>query len=135
MSEYLFPPPVFSTMEGRFLSFNLDTGLLTAQFPVLENYLNPYHSMQGGRIAAAVDNTLGPLSILVAPPNVTRKLEMTYSKPATLEIGFITVEAKYLKRDGRRLYFSALVYNPDGERLARGKALHWIREDSADRES
>jgi len=34
--------------------------------------------MQGGMIAAAVDNTIGPLSFLVAAPNVTRRLEMKY---------------------------------------------------------
>jgi len=33
-------------------------------------------------VAAAADNTLGPLSVLVAPPNLTRRMEITYARPA-----------------------------------------------------
>ena len=56
LGEYAFPPPIFAAMKGEFLKFDQDAGYLAAQFPVLENYLNPYGSMQGGMIAAAVDN-------------------------------------------------------------------------------
>ena len=42
MDEYVFPPPVFAAMQGKFVELDLEAGLLTAQFPVLEGYLNPY---------------------------------------------------------------------------------------------
>lgn len=103
--------------------------MLTTQFPVLESYLNPYGTMQGGMVAAAVDNTLGPLSVLVAPPNVTRKLEMTYSRPATLDMGYILVTARLLERQERLLSFRADVRSPSRLRLARAKAVHWIMEE------
>lgn len=123
---YALPPPVFVTVQGEFVRLDLDAGLLTARFPVLDGYLNPYHSMQGIMIAAAVDNTLGPLSMLVAPPNVTLRLEMTYSRPAPAEIGYILVEAKRVEREGRWLRFQATVRDPEEQRLARCKATHWI---------
>lgn len=126
MDEYLFPPPVFVAMEGEFLEFDLDAGSLTTQFPVRESYLNPYGTMQGGMVAAAVDNTLGPLSVLVAPPNVTRRLEMTYSRPVTLDMGYVVVEARYIERQDRWLHFRADVRDREGLRLARSKAVHWI---------
>jgi len=129
MDRYAFPPPVFAAMEGQFLELDLDAGFLTAQFPVLESYLNPYHTMQGGMIAAAVDNTLGPLSVLVAPPNVTRQLEMTYSRPVTFDMGHIVVTARFLERSGRRLFFRADVHSQDGLRLARSKAVHWVVDE------
>jgi acyl-coenzyme A thioesterase PaaI-like protein len=129
IDAYAFPPPVFAAMQGEFLGFDLDVGSLTARFPVLESYLNPYGTMQGGMVAAAVDNTLGPLSVLVAPPNVTRQLEMTYSRPATLEMGYIVATARLLERGGRRLFFKAEVRSPEGLRLARAKAVHWIFEE------
>jgi len=87
VAEYAFPPPVFALMKGEFVELDLDAGLLSARFPVLESYLNPYGSMQGGMIAAAVDNTLGPLSVLVAPPNVTRRLEVKYGSGAVQSWG------------------------------------------------
>ena len=126
VDEYSFPPPVFGTMEAEFLALDLVAGTLSVQFPVLEQHLNPYRTMQGGMIVAAVDNTFGPLSVLVAPPNVTRQLELTYSRPVTLGLGHIVVTARFLGREDRWLRFQAEVCGPAGERLARAKAAHWI---------
>jgi acyl-coenzyme A thioesterase PaaI-like protein len=126
IAQYTFPPPVFAAMQGQFVAFDLEAGTLTARFPVLAHYLNPYGTMQGGMIAAAVDNTLGPLSVLVAPPNVTRRLEMTYGQPVTPEMGRVVVTAQLLTRQDRWLHFKAEVRSPGGQRLARAKATHWI---------
>lgn len=130
VDHYAFPPPVFVAMQGEFLEIDLDSGTLTVRFPVLERHLNPYGTMQGGMIAAAVDNTLGPLSVLVAPPNVTRRLEMAYSRPVTPDLGQIVVTSKLIERKDRWLFFRADVYDPDGRRLARAKAVHWIIDEA-----
>jgi acyl-coenzyme A thioesterase PaaI-like protein len=130
--EYAFPPPVFTAMGGEFVELDLDAGLLAAQFPVLESYLNPYGTMQGGMVAAAVDNTLGPLSVLIAPPNVTRHLDMTYNRPVRVEMGHVVVSARFLERRDRLLFFRAEVRDQEGFRLARAKAVHWIMDDGED---
>jgi acyl-coenzyme A thioesterase PaaI-like protein len=127
--EYLLPPPVFATMHGEIVAFNEEAGELTTRFPVLEKLLNPYGAMQGGMVAAAVDNTLGPLSMLVAPPNVTRRLQMKYSRPVTPDLGSITVQGKLLERKGRQLTFSAVVRDQEGVLLARARAVHWVTEE------
>ena len=127
-SEFLIPPPIFTEMGGEFIGFNQDEGWLRTRFPVRPQYLNPYRTMQGGVIAAAVDNTLGPLSMLVAPPNVTRKLEMKYSQPVHSDLKHIYVFARFLIRDGRLLRFATEVRKEDGTLLARAKATHWIIE-------
>jgi acyl-coenzyme A thioesterase PaaI-like protein len=115
-------------MHAELLDFDPDSGQLKIRFPVLEQYLNPYGVMQGGMVAAAVDNTLGPLSMLVAPPNVTRTLDMKFSQPVNLDLENIIVEVKLLERAGRRLKFSAEVRDQSGRLLARARALHWILE-------
>lgn len=127
--QYRIPPPVFEAMRGDFVGFDADTGWLRARFPVLEAQLNPYGAMQGGMVAAAIDNTLGPLSMLVAPPNVTRRLTVKYSRQVTLEMGQIEVVAQLVEQDGRWLRFRADVRDPDGRILARASALHWILDD------
>lgn len=126
IDEFLLPPPVFETMHGEFLAYDEDNGTLKTRFPVLNQFLNPYRAIQGGILAAAVDNTIGPLSMLVAPPNVTRRLEMKYSNPVTPDLQYISVEGKFLGRDGNWLTFSAEVRGQDGVLLARAKARHWI---------
>jgi acyl-coenzyme A thioesterase PaaI-like protein len=123
---FAFPPPIFEAMKGEILELDLDAASLTAQFPVLESYLNPYGTMQGGMVAAAVDNTIGPLSVLVAPFNITRQLEMKFSKPVTLDMEYITVKARLIERKDRFLTFNARSRSQDGQLLARTKAVHWI---------
>jgi len=125
-SGFIFPAPTFVTMQGEFVSVDIEAGLLAARFPVLQRDLNPYGYMQGGMIAAAVDNTIGPLSVLVAPVNVTRTLEMKYSLPVTLDTREILVEAKFSRRDGDWLHFLADVRDAGRQRLARARAVHVI---------
>ena len=127
--DFLIPPPIFELMRGEFLVIDVEAKWIKTRFPILAEYQNPYRTMQGGMVAAAVDNTLGPLSMLVAPPNVTRRLEMKYSHPITIDLQFIIVEGKFLKRDGQRLTFSAEVRDLEGTLLARGKSYHWITDE------
>lgn len=126
LDRYLIPPPSFESMRGEFLSFDQEHGILRTSFPVLRDWLNPYGLMQGGFIAAAVDNTLGPLSMLVAPPNVTRRLEMKFSQGVVASLPEIVVEARLIQQDGQWLRFKALVRDPAGVRFASATATHWI---------
>ena len=128
--DFLIPPPIFELMRGEFLVIDVKARRIKTRFPILAEYQNPYRTMQGGMVAAAVDNTLGPLSMLVAPPNVTRRLEMKYSLPITIDLEYIIVEGVLLERDGRRLTFSAEVRDQEGKLLARGQSLHWIIDES-----
>ena len=109
IDQYLIPPPVFKAFKGEFLDFDIENKTLSARFPVLEDYLNPYGALQGGIIAALVDNTVGPLSMLVAPPNVTRRLEVKYSKPIKPELEYITIKSRLVERDDPNLTFNSRV--------------------------
>ena len=128
IEEFILPPPVFELMQAELIDFDPEPGWLKIRFPVLEQYLNPYGFMQWGMVTAAVDNTLGPLSMLVAPPNVTRTLDMKFSQPVTLDLENIIVEGRLVGREGRRLTFNAEVRDQSGKLLARSRALHWIIE-------
>ncbi len=129
IDNFLIPPPVFAAMGGEFVSLDLKAGELITRFPVLEDHLNPYGVVQGGMVAAAVDNTLGPLSMLVAPPNVTRRFEIKFSRSVTPEMKTITVKGQFLGREGRRLGFAAEVRGPAEVLLARARATHWILDE------
>jgi acyl-coenzyme A thioesterase PaaI-like protein len=144
-----FPPPVFTAMQGEFLDYDPEQSILSVRYPVLESWLNPYGMMpeqsilsvrypvleswlnpygmmQGGMVAAAIDNTIGPLSALIASANVTRYMDLKFSRAVTTEIGFIIVDAQLVERKNRWLSFTAEVTDPRGQRLAKAKAKHWI---------
>jgi len=125
-TKHAFPPPVFTVMRGKFLALDVVAGTLIARFPLRKTYENPFGTMQGGMLAAAIDNTIGPLSMLVAPENITRTLTVTYNRPVALDQGAIVITARFISRVGRKLYFKAEVCDQQGTRLARAKAVHWI---------
>ena len=124
--EIDFPPPVFDTMKGEVISYDSETETLVNRFPVLSEYLNPYKTLQGGIIATLIDNTIGPLSLIVSPPNFTRLMEVKYGKVVTLDMGFVYVSAKFIEKKKRQLFFTATVRNKKGDKLASAKATHWI---------
>ena len=124
--EYQIPPPVFIAMRGEAMEFDLDKGFLTIRFPVLNEQLNPFGNMQGGMIAAAVDNTLGPLSMAVAPPNFTRNFEIKYRRSIPPATGNLFVTGNLLGQRKQQLFFSATVKDAAGNELATAKSTHWV---------
>ncbi len=126
MDKYLIPPPAFESMHGDLLDVDINQGTLTTRFPILEEHLNPYRTLQGGYLAAMFDNTIGPLSMLVAPPNVTRRLEITFSKPVHPTVTNLTIQAAFQSQEDRQLRFRADARDPQGTRVARAQATHWI---------
>lgn len=120
------PPPCFVEMQGEFIHFDADTATLVARFPVQQRYENPMRFMQGGFLAAALDNTIGPLSFLVAPPSVTSSFNVSYLRPITPEMAHFTVEATVTERTRRNLYFVGKALSPDGKTLAIANAVQQI---------
>lgn len=127
------PPPVFVDMQAEVRDYRPGDAerdhvgaALVVRFPVLERYHNPMGVVQGGVLAAAVDNVVGPLSYLVAPPSVTVQLAMTYLAPAAGELEYVEVEARLVSRAGRQLVFDATVSTPDGQELAVARASHTV---------
>ena len=111
------PPKVFLDMEGEFLSYE-EGESLRVRFPVRARYQNPMGTMQGGMIVAAIDNTIGPLSFLAAPPSATTQLNTTYIRPITPADEYIEVEGRVVERTRTRIYLSAEVFNPAGKLVA-----------------
>lgn len=118
------PPPVFVDMTGEFVDFDIEARTLTVRFPVQERYQNPMGYMQGGMIAAAIDNAIGPLSFIVAAPNVTKTMEVTYLRPIPASVKEITVVAAFESQQDRELIFVADVLRHDGTRLAQGRSVN-----------
>lgn len=127
------PPPALLDMQADIRDYRpgaADRGhvgaALLVRFPVLERYQNPMGAMQGGVVAAAVDNVVGPLSYLVAPPSVTAQLTVTYLAPVSEGAEAIEVEARLVHRAGRQLVFDAVVRGLDGAELAVARSTNTI---------
>lgn len=120
------PPPSFTAMKAEFVTINPDDRIVEVKFPVLEDTLNPFGNMQGGMIAAAVDNTIGPLSMLTGPINFTRDLSLKYRNPVKGSFDFIIVKAVLKEIRRRQLFFKAEVRGPDRTLLVTAESMNWI---------
>ncbi len=98
-------------------------------FPVLDEYLNPYGNMQGGMLAAAIDNTFGPLSMLMGDKSYTRNLEIKYKKPVSKNNDHIVVEAKVQEINKDKIILKAYVKSEYGEIMAVSTAINWVIND------
>ena len=103
------PPPVFTHMKGEFINIDFEKNTMLLRFPIMEEFENPMGYMQGGMIAAAIDNALGPLSFMLAPPSVTKTMTLEYKRPIPNTLDNIFVQAQLDSRTERELYLSATV--------------------------
>ena len=126
IDHLLVPPPAMLTMGTELRGFDREAGTLVNRFPVKVEFLNPYRTMQGGLIAGAIDNTIGPLSMLVAPPNMTRTMTLEYHKPVRADLPWFEVTATLKQRQKRTLIFEACVTAPDGTLLVTATATHLL---------
>lgn len=124
----ILPPPVITELQGKFIEFDEDAQKLVAQFPVQYKHLQPLKFLQGGIVAALLDSTIGPLSFLVAPPNVTTQFNISYIRPTTMEAEIVTVTAQVQERTRRQLFIDGVATNPEGKTLAIVRATHQILE-------
>ena len=122
----LMPPPSFTLMQCEVLSYDDKEHILVVKIPVLQTWLNPYKTMQGGLINAAIDNAVGPLSLLVAPANITRHMESKFIKSITMECEHIFVKASLLEKRKRRLVFEVRVEDEAGELFVEAKVVNFI---------
>ncbi|MBB3169329.1 PaaI family thioesterase [Simiduia aestuariiviva] len=125
-----FPPACFVTMGGEFLWFDAARRRLRVRFPVKPEFANPMGFMQGGLIVGAIDNTVGPLTFLVAPPSVTTQMNTSYIRPITPDLTHFEVEAVVTEQTRRLLFVDAVVYAGD-KQLAQARASCTVMEPPA----
>lgn len=129
---FQIPPPVFTEMRAEVVGYD-EGEALRVRFPVEPRFTNPAGVMQGGMIAAAVDNTLGPLSYLVAPPSVTTQLNVSYLRPVPPALDYFEVEGRLDERTRQYLFLSARVTDPRGRVLALAQATCYVMPRRSER--
>jgi len=128
-ADYLMPPPIIETMQCEIIAFDPEEKRLTARMPVLQVWCNPFSTMQGGMIMAAVDNAVGPLSMLISTPSWTRSMHSKYLKPITLEVGHIYVSAVVTEEKRGRIRFEVEVKDAEGTVYTEATVTNWLMKE------
>lgn len=128
IKDYNLPPPSFEIMQCEIVKYDEDEKLIIVKIPTLESWLNPFGTMQGGIIMGAVDNAVGPLSLLAAPMSITRNIESKFIKPITMNIEFLYVTATLFQQKKKRLIFDVVIKDKDEILYTKAKVTNWIIE-------
>ncbi len=126
VKDFDLPSPSFEVMQCEVMEFDDEERSIVVKMPVLRSWLNPYGTMQGGMTSAAIDNAVGPLSLLVAPLNVTRYMESKLIKPITMDLEYIYVHASLGEQKKKRLIFEVTVQDKFGELYTKATVTNWI---------
>lgn len=121
----MIPPPCLVDMQGELVDYE-DGVRLRMRFPVLARYHNPLGNMQGGFVVAALDNTIGPFSFLIAAPSVTASLNTQYLRPVTSAETHVTCSAWLVDRTRNTLHIHAQAANSDGKVFALAQSVNQI---------
>ena len=126
INDFKLPPPSFELMKCEIIEYDSEEQSLTIRVPVLEDWQNPFGTMQGGLIVGAIDNAVGPLSMLLVGANMTRSVETKYLKAITMDVEMVYVRAKLLEQKKRRLTFDVLVEDALGKVYTKATVVNFV---------
>lgn len=111
------PPPIGTTLGARIVSLDLVAAQIEVAYQGLPGFANPAGQIQGGMLAAMLDDVTAVLTLASLKPEQhcsTLSLNVTYLRPAMP--GLITGRATLVRRGSR-------ICNADGELWQNGKLL------------
>jgi len=122
------PPPAAVLLGFELLSVDPDAGTIETSFTATEQFLNPAGDVQGGLLAAMLDDTLGPALVATlshgewAP---TTDLHVQFLRPA--RPGRIIGRGRIVRRGGQVAFLAGELIDEQGELLATAMATANIR--------
>ncbi|HEY7459022.1 MAG TPA: PaaI family thioesterase [Xanthobacteraceae bacterium] len=122
------PPPSAKTLGLRFVAVNTEAGTLEAEFEGREEFLNPAGVIQGGFLAAMLDDTMGPtVSAMLAAGEFapTLNLNVQFHRPA--RVGKLKGIGRVVMRGSGVCFLSGELYQ-DGKLVASATATAAIRK-------
>lgn len=117
------PPPSARLLGWQHRGFDIETGVLSVSFEAREAFLNPAGTVQGGILAAMLDETLGPIASAVSGGALfaqTLEMKVSYLRPG--RVGTIFGEG-HIARQGREIIFlEGRLFDAQGKTIATATA-------------
>ncbi len=127
MNGQLPPPAAAATLGAEFVSIDAEAGRVTMRFQGRADFTNPAGHIQGGFLAAMLDDTMGPALAAtlrageIAP---TLNLQIAYHRPG--RIGALDASG-WIVRRSREVAFLAGELRQGGELVATASATALVR--------
>ena len=117
------PPPAAVTLGWELVSIAPEKGEIEVRFLAREEFLNPLGTVQGGFLAAMLDDTLGPALVATLEPHEfapTLELKVQFLRPAVP--GPLVGRGRVVHRGGGVAFLAGELYDGDGTPLATATA-------------
>lgn len=121
-------PNIAKTLTIEFTHIDPEQGTIETSFVAGEEFLNPVGQVQGGILAAMLDDTMGPALVATLDENQfapTLNLSISFIKAA--KPGKIFGKGKVVKKGKSICYLQGELYDTNNELLATGTATAMIR--------
>jgi uncharacterized protein (TIGR00369 family) len=113
------PPASARLVNWRFAGFDEATGVLSSTFEATEAFLNPVGLVQGGMLAAMLDEAMGPVAAAVSRgATLAQTLEMKISFMRAARAGTIHGEGRILQRGRDIIFLEGKLYDSDRRVIA-----------------
>jgi uncharacterized protein (TIGR00369 family) len=127
------PPPPAAVLLGWHLEqVDPDAGTIEVSFTATEQFLNPVGVVQGGFLAAMLDDTLGPALVATLGPGQfapTIDLQMQFVRPA--RPGRLVGRGRITHRGTEVAYLAGELLDDSGRLVATATAAARIRTERA----
>lgn len=122
------PPPAAGVLGWELIAVDPDRGTIEVAFQAGEHLLNPAGVIQGGFLAAMLDDTLGPALVATLPPGQfapTLDLHVQFLRPA--RPGRLIGHGRIVQRGKEICFLSGELHAADGKPLATATATARIQ--------
>jgi uncharacterized protein (TIGR00369 family) len=122
------PPPIADLLGFRLVQVDPAAMTIEVEFTATQQFLNPAGHVQGGILAAMLDDTMGPALVATlqygewAP---TTDLHVQFLRPA--RPGALIGRGRVVRRGGTVAFLAGELSDPDGRTVATGVATATVR--------
>ena len=123
-------PPVAALLGWELVSVDPEAGTIEVAFTASEQFLNPVGVIQGGLLAAMLDDTLGPALVATLGPGQfapTTDLHVQFMRPA--RPGRLTGRGRVVRRGQQVAFLAGELLDESGQIVASATATALIRTD------
>jgi uncharacterized protein (TIGR00369 family) len=128
MAGRAVPPPAAVTLGWQLIAVDPDAGTIDVAFLATEQFLNPVGVVQGGFLAAMLDDTLGPALVATLGPGEfapTADLHVQFLRPA--RPGRLVGRGRIVRRGGGIGFLAGELIDETGAVVATATATAVIR--------
>jgi uncharacterized protein (TIGR00369 family) len=110
-------------------AIDIRPGYVRVRYAAREEFYNPQGAVQGGFLAAMLDDAMGPaIFTLLRPTEFAPTLEMKVAFLRPAFAGELIAEGRVVRRTRRAAFLEGKLFGPDGELVATASATALISE-------